>query len=313
MSNDITLPQSGQFIDPASISDARARFLQKTIWPGASLNAVKIADAYCAHYGVDAVMRPVHIIPFTKRDRDGRPTDKTENIVPGIGLYRIIASRANLCGGHATYGPEGRDGLPEWIEYTAKRLMPNGTIGEFTAREYMRENFQTSRRADSKWNTRPIGMLRVRAESQALRMGFPEVGSQPTIEEIEDDDDRFGDNMTPTEAAVSSPRRKSKAIESLSPPEEVHAPITEIRQTVAMPAEADIVDAVETSATETLTRAEPAPTAGVAPGQIAYIRGKLKAAGRDVAWLSDQVGYQLADDLSNLTPDAFNDAKRALL
>lgn len=312
MNDDTTLPQSGQFIDPASISDARARFLQKTVWVGASMEMVKIADAYCMHYGVDAVMRPVYIIPYSKRDRSGAVVGKTESIIPGIGLYRIIAARSGSCGNDVVYGPE-INGLPEWIEYTAFRLMSNRTIAKFTAREYMKENMPASRRPDSKWNTRPIGMLRIRAESQALRMGFPEVGAQPTIEEIEEDDDRFGDNMTPTEAAVSSPRRKSKAAESLPPPEEVHAPITEIKQALTTPAEADIVDAVETGATETLARAEPAPAAGVAPGQISYIRNKLKAAGRDVAWLSDQVGYQLADDLSNLTPDAFIDAKRALL
>lgn len=312
MSNDITLPQGGQFIDPASISDARAMFLQKTVWVGASMEMVKIADAYCMHYGVDAVMRPVYIIPYQKRDRSGDVVGKTESIIPGIGLYRVIAARSGSCGNEVVYGPEVH-GLPEWIEYTAFRLMPNGTIAKFTAREYMRENRPANRRPDSKWNTRPIGMLRIRAESQALRMGFPEVGAQPTIEEIEEDDDRFGDNMTPTEAAVSSPRRKSKAVESLPPPEEAHAPITEIKQAITTPAEADIVDAVETGATEKLARAAPAPAAGVAPGQLAYIRGKLKATGRDVAWLSDQVGYQLADDLSNLTADAFNDAKRALL
>ena len=312
MSNDITLPQSGQFIDPASISDARAMFLQKTVWVGASMEMVKIADAYCMHYGVDAVMRPVYIIPYSKRDRSGAVIGKTESIIPGIGLYRIIAARSGSCGNDVVYGPE-INGIPEWIEYTAFRLMSNGTIAKFTAREYMKENMPASRRPDSKWNTRPVGMLRIRAESQALRMGFPEVGAQPTIEEIEEDDDRFGDNMTPTEAAVSSPRRKSKAAESLPPPEEVHAPITEIKQALTTPAEADIVDAVETGATKSITRTAPAPTSGVAPGQIAYIRGKLKAAGRDVAWLSDHVGYQLADDLSNMTADAFNDAKRALL
>lgn len=313
MSNDITLPQGGQFIDPASISDARAMFLQKTVWVGASMEMVKIADAYCMHYGVDAVMRPVYIIPYQKRDRSGNVVGKTESIIPGIGLYRVIAARSGLCGNKVVYGPDGRDGKPDWIEYTAFRLMPNGTVAEFTAREYMKENMPANRRPDSKWNTRPIGMLRIRAESQALRMGFPEVGAQPTIEEIEEDDDRFGDNMTPTEAAISSPRRKSKAVELPAPSAEAEAPpITKIKQEAKQAETVAYRDADE-ALPDNLTQASPAPAAGVAPGQLAYIRAKLKATGRDVAWLSDQVGYQLADDLSNLTADAFNDAKSALL
>lgn len=292
MNNDITLPQSGAIVTADQITNAEAELMIRSVFPGASLPMAKFAGAYCRSLGVDVLRKPVYILKY----------NGIEQVAPGIGLYRIIASRSGSCGNEIVYGPEVH-GLPEWIEYTALRLMPNGMVARFTAREYMREN----RRKGGKWDDRPVGMLRVRAESQALRMGFPEVGAAPTYEELIDNDDEYGDNIEhSTKPAATAPRRKSKTAEPLPPPEEVHAPIT-------TPAEADIVDAVETRATETLARTEPAPAAGVAPGQIAYIRGKLKAAGRDVAWLSDHVGYQLADDLSNMTADAFNDAKRALL
>ena len=299
MSNDITLLQGGAIVTADQITNAEAELMIRSVFPGASLPMAKFAGAYCRSLGVDVLRKPVYILKY----------NGIEQVAPGIGLYRIIAARSGLCGNEVAYGPEV-NGLPEWIEYTALRLMPNGMVARFTAREYMREN----RRKGGKWDDRPVGMLRVRAESQALRMGFPEVGAAPTYEELIDNDDEYGDNIEHSaKPAATAPRRKSKAAESLPPPEEVHAPITEIKQAITTPAEADIVDAVETRATETLARAEPAPAAGVAPGQMAYIRGKLKAAGRDVAWLSDQVGYQLADDLSNMTADAFNDAKRALL
>lgn len=291
MSNDITLPQGGAIVTADQITNAEAELMVRSVFPGASLPMAKFAGAYCRSLGVDVLRKPVYILKY----------NGVEQVAPGIGLYRIIAARSGLCGNEVVYGPEV-NGLPEWIEYTALRQV-GGMVARFTAREYMREN----RRRGGNWDTRPIGMLRVRAESQALRMGFPEVGATPTYEELIDQDDEYGDNIEHSAKPATNPRRKSKAIE---------APTTKVVDAIA-PADsappADIIEADEVLPPDNLTRAAPAPTAGVAPGQIAYIRGKLKAAGRDVAWLSDQVGCQLADDLSNLTPDAFNDAKRALL
>lgn len=291
MSNDITLPQSGAIVTADQITNAEAELMIRSVFPGASLPMAKFAGAYCRSLGVDVLRKPVYILKY----------NGVEQVAPGIGLYRIIAARSGLCGNEITYGPEV-NGLPEWIEYTALRQV-GGMVARFTAREYMREN----RRRGGNWDTRPIGMLRVRAESQALRMGFPEVGAAPTYEELIDQDDEYGDNIEHSAKPATAPRRKSKATE---------APATEVVDTIAPTNSTPPVDIIETDEVlppDNLTRAEPAPAAGVAPGQIAYIRGKLKAAGHDVAWLSDQVGYRLADDLSNLTPDAFNDAKRALL
>ena len=291
MSNDITLPQGGAIVTADQITNAEAELMIRSVFPGASLPMAKFAGAYCRSLGVDVLRKPVYILRY----------NGIEQVAPGIGLYRIIAARSGLCGNEVTYGPEV-NGLPEWIEYTALRQV-GGMVARFTAREYMREN----RRKGGNWDTRPIGMLRVRAESQALRMGFPEVGAAPTYEELIDQDDEYGDNIEHSAKPAASPRRKSKTAE---------APAPEIVDAIA-PADsappADIIEADEVLPPDNLTRAAPTPAADVAPGQIAYIRGKLKAAGRDIAWLSDQVGYQLADDLSNLTPDAFNDAKRALL
>lgn len=291
MSNDITLPQGGAIVTADQITNAEAELMIRSVFPGASLPMAKFAGAYCRSLGVDVLRKPVYILKY----------NGVEQVAPGIGLYRIIAARSGLCGNEVTYGPEV-NGLPEWIEYTALRQV-GGMVARFTAREYMREN----RRRGGNWDTRPIGMLRVRAESQALRMGFPEVGAAPTYEELIDQDDEYGDNIEHSAKPATAPRRKSKATKESA---------TEVADAIA-PADsappADIIEADEVLPPDNLTRAEPKPTAGVAPGQIAYIRSKLKAAEHDVAWLSDQVGYQLADDLSNLTPDAFNDARRALL
>lgn len=291
MSNDITLPQSGSIVTADQITDAEAALMVRSVFPGASPAMAKFAGAYCRSLGVDVLRKPVYILRY----------NGVEQVAPGIGLYRIIAARSGLCGNEVAYGPEV-NGLPEWIEYTALRQV-GGMVARFTAREYMREN----RRKGGNWDTRPIGMLRVRAESQALRMGFPEVGAAPTYEELIDNDDEYGDNMEHSAKPATSPRRKSDTPKT-APAEEVVA--VEVVEEVARPRPFISEDM---PSAENVARPEPAPAADVAPGQIAYIRSKLKATGHDVAWLSDQVGYQLADDLSNLTPDAFNDAKRALL
>lgn len=291
MSNDITLPQGGTIVTADQITNAEAELMIRSVFPGASLPMAKFAGAYCRSLGVDVLRKPVYILKY----------NGVEQVAPGIGLYRIIAARSGLCGNEVTYGPEV-NGLPEWIEYTALRQV-GGMVARFTAREYMREN----RRRGGNWDTRPIGMLRVRAESQALRMGFPEVGAAPTYEELIDQDDEYGDNIEHSAKPATTPRRKNKTAE---------APASEVVDAIA-PADsappADIIEADEVLPPGNLTRAAPMHTTDVASGQIAYIRGKLKATGRNVAWLSDQVGYQLADDLSNLTPDAFNDARSALL
>ncbi len=291
MSNDITLPQAGAIVTADQITNAEAELMIRSVFPGASLPMAKFAGAYCRSLGVDVLRKPVYILKY----------NGIEQVAPGIGLYRIIAARSGLCGNEVTYGPEV-NGLPEWIEYTALRQV-GGMVARFTAREYMREN----RRRGGNWDTRPIGMLRVRAESQALRMGFPEVGAAPTYEELIDQDDEYGDNIEHSaKPAATGPRRKSDAAKQATEVAEIVAPVDDEPPV-------GVITAEEVLPPEEPPHAAPAPAAGVAPGQIAYIRSKLKASGHDIAWLSDQVGYQLADDLSNLTTDAFNDAKRALL
>jgi hypothetical protein len=66
-------------------------------------------------------------------------------------------------------------------------------IGErlvnFTAREYWIENYATagrdSKAPNSMWQKRPRGQLIKCAEAQALRKAWPELGAQPTAEEME--------------------------------------------------------------------------------------------------------------------------------
>lgn len=259
--------------------------LRATVFPGVkcSDDMIQFAAAYAASLGVDLVRKPVHIVAY-----GGQP-----QIVPGIGLYRIIAMRSGHCGTSApVYGPTDSNGLPEWCEITVKRQMPGGMVAEYTAREYMRE----ANKGSPMWKSRPLGMLRVRAESQALRMAFPEVGAAPTLEELQDQQQGEQDEprmrpqrkAAPSETVVSSP-----------------SPDQSVRSSAITVEDAQIIENVQHD-TQVERSAPPSEKAR------AFIQQKLANAGVDVAWLSDKVGYALKDDLSNMTRDAYEDARRVL-
>jgi hypothetical protein len=122
-----------------------------------------------------------------------------DQIMPGIGLYRIIAARTNEYAGidEPIFGETKTQMIggvevtfPEWCKITVKRKI-NGHIAEFTAKEYWLENYavkggkERSIAPNSMWAKRVFGQLAKVAEAQALRKAFPEVGSQPTAEEME--------------------------------------------------------------------------------------------------------------------------------
>jgi len=62
---------------------------------------------------------------------------------------------------------------------------------EFTAIEYWKENYavkggkEKSVAPNAMWSKRPRGQIAKCAQAQALRIAFPELGAQPTAEEME--------------------------------------------------------------------------------------------------------------------------------
>src|SRR3990167_5888671 len=131
----------------AAMSEAELiTVLQSSLYPGAVLSSIKMVLGYCKAAGLDPMQKPVHIVPMW----DGKTKQMRDVIMPGVGLYRIQASRTERFAGQSEpeFGPMVTQKMggaeityPEWARVTVKKLMTNGTVAEFTACEYWLENY----------------------------------------------------------------------------------------------------------------------------------------------------------------------------
>lgn len=193
MSNIATQQQGG--IVPQT-EDELILVLQNSLYPGAQIGSVRMVLGYCQAAGLDPMQKPVHIVPMW----DGKQGGMRDVVMPGVNLYRTQASRTGRFAGmtEPEYGPMMEEVIggatikyPEWCKVTVSRLLDNGTVATFTAREYWMENYavkggkEKSIAPNAMWTKRPRGQIAKCAEAQALRKAFPECGSQPTAEEME--------------------------------------------------------------------------------------------------------------------------------
>lgn len=170
--------------------------LRSSLYPGASVESVKLVLGYCKAAGLDPLMKPVHIVPMLDRSAGAM----RDVVMPGIGLYRTQAARSGEYAGitEPEFGPDVTEMIggaevtyPQWCRVTVKRRLPDGMIADFTAREFWRENYavkggkEKSIAPNAMWAKRPYGQLAKCAQAQALRMAFPEIGSSPTADEME--------------------------------------------------------------------------------------------------------------------------------
>lgn len=167
--------------------------LQSSLYPGAAPASIKMVLGYCKASGLDPMQKPVHIVPMW----DGKARQMRDVVMPGIGLYRTQAARTGEHVGtdEPVFGPlmelelSGVTVLvPEWCKVTVYRMV-QGQKCAYTAIEYWIENYATagkdSTAPNAMWKKRSRGQIAKCAEAQALRKGFPEVGNQPTAEEME--------------------------------------------------------------------------------------------------------------------------------
>lgn len=170
--------------------------LENSLYPGANPQSISMVVSYCQASGLDPMQKPVHIVPMW----DGKAQRLRDVIMPGIGLYRTQAARTGQYAGvsEPEFGEDVTEKIggneityPRWCRVTVKRVLADGTVAEFTAREFWKENYaikggkEKSIAPNAMWLKRPYAQLAKCAQAQALRIAFPEIGSQPTADEME--------------------------------------------------------------------------------------------------------------------------------
>lgn len=196
--------------------------LRNSLYPGAKDESIKLAVGYCKASGLDIFQKPVHLVPMW----DAKTKQMRDVVMPGIGLYRTQAARSGAYAGvtEPEFGPDTPENIggveityPAWCRVTVKRRLQDGTVAEFTAREFWKENYAVRGGQDKSiapnamWTKRPYGQLAKVAEAQALRKAFPEFGAQPTADEMEGKEidmgtvDRTTGEITPAPKAELPP------------------------------------------------------------------------------------------------------------
>ncbi len=178
--------------------------LCNTIYPGANPDSIIMAVDYCKARKLDIMLKPVHLVPMQVTDARSKEKVWRDVPMPGIGMYRIQADRSGNYAGadEPEFGPTItqefpdpynagktiRVSYPEWCKYTVYKFV-NGQRVAYIAKEYWIENYATqSSKTDcpnAMWKKRPYAQLAKCTEAQALRKGWPEIGSEPTAEEME--------------------------------------------------------------------------------------------------------------------------------
>lgn len=169
--------------------------LKNSIYPGATDESIAMVLAYCRASNLDPIQKPVHIVPMSVKK--GKDYIWRDVVMPGIGLYRTQAERSgkHLGTSEPMFGPlitETLSGVeiiyPEWCKVTVTKLVGDH-IASYTSQEFWKECYATAGKdttaPNAMWKKRARGQLAKCAEAQALRKAFPDLGSQPTAEEME--------------------------------------------------------------------------------------------------------------------------------
>lgn len=323
--------------------------LISSVYPGAKRESAGLVIAYCRAAGLDPIQKPVHIVPMSVKkgtqDRYGNDEYETRDVImPGIGLYRVQAARTGQYAGQdaPVIGPmktltyqtrkrewvevPGRDRrqprdtwvqksleYPEWVEVTVYRLV-GGYRSPFTARELWTENYATAGRdseaPNAMWERRTVGQLVKCAEAQALRKGFPEVGSQPTAEELEGKTIIEVEQHDAEPRVIDLPRRLSDAT---AEQEAARAAVTPAAATV--PEESAPVEPGSTRQQDAPPAAQHVPAGGdpASEGERKNIVITARARKVNLAALLDDMGLSLdAETLDGLTKPMFKAIKARL-
>ena len=175
--------------------------LRNSIYPGATDQSIRMVIAWCRAAGKDPIKKPVHIVPMSvKKPGTRNDYEWRDVIMPGIVDYRTDAARTGQYAGNseAEFGPDvlgefGERGsirvtYPAWCEFKVYRLVNGERCAFSSGRVRWLESYATAGKdtdaPNAMWRKRPYGQLEKCAEAMALRRAFPEVGAQPTADEM---------------------------------------------------------------------------------------------------------------------------------
>ena len=152
------------------IDIAQWNTLLNVLYPRTKPEVAVVAWDYCKAKGLDPMLKPMHIVEYS-----GNVT-----FVPGIGLYRTIATRTNQY--------MGMD-KPDFVIENGQLLECYVTVYRYVQGHRCaftgHADFKEMGKNTKTWKEMPRHMLAIRAEADALRKAFPEeVGSEPTYEEV---------------------------------------------------------------------------------------------------------------------------------
>lgn len=296
--NALTTKQDSGTLPALQMSEGELiEVLSTSLYPGANVGSIKMVLGYCKASGLDPMQKPVHIVPMW----DSKANAMRDVIMPGIGLYRTQAARTGCAGvTEPDFGPDVTETIggqqitfPAWCRVTAKRRLASGDVVDFTAKEFWKENYavkggkEKSIAPNATWTKRPYGQIAKCAEAQALRKAFPEIGSEPTADEM-----------------------AGKSLNEYADIDVETGEITGRKPTVAMPTRkpAPVEGRV---VTDVQPKQSPAPMADSSDvslatvGEIAYITKKISAKGITVAQAYGLAGMDAADTLDGLSKDGF--------
>lgn len=305
--NDLTVPPAAAVPALSMSEDELLAVLESSLYPGAKPESIKLVIGWCKASGKDPLRRPAHIVPMNVKNNKTGEYEWRDVIMEGVGSLRTDAQRTGQFAGlsEAQYGPDkvlkvGDFELtyPEWCEIKAFRLLPNGKHAEFSSgRVRWLETYATQKRdspmPNAMWKKRPYGQLEKCAEAMALRRGFPEIGSQPSADEMAGK--TIGDDYI-----VVDEREPQKAI-SMPKPKVVHD------QPRPDPHAGDRTEH------DSAPPADPKPSQQAnelaTAGQKKFLENKYRAAGLDLAAKAAELGIK---DFEHLTQDGWLALKEAM-
>ena len=192
------------------------------------VDQIKIAEQYCKAKGLDPIKKPIAIIPFKKKWKEGNKWMEKQDyqIIPTAESVKVVASRANWAGNDDyIYGQEQefksynnynnneiKITAPEWGQVTVYKIVGGMRCAFMGPKVYFNErcSFNTN------WVKQPMAMFNKCILTASLRNACPEECAGMYISE-ELNDDRY---QQPSEKIPSIEQAKKENETPLTEEEE---------------------------------------------------------------------------------------------